>query len=245
MSTPNHPLWADTAHVPLYTTPSRGLYPPSAYPYPAYLEAPWDHVSTHASGIVPQFMGGLTSAPVPLDAATGQYGGHDHAIVSSSAAGWMHPIDAAWLARQGLGALLVHPPEQGISGNTAPTIPHTIGTPARTTQDASVEATVPVVIRHTIGTPAMVSSADRRRVRPRKHGCHICSSMFTSKENRDREDPFVPSSRPYKLTVQAGHVRAHYGIKPFICLCGVAFTTKVDLSRHRKGGRCPLAARIE
>ncbi|KAF4577371.1 hypothetical protein EYR40_009268 [Pleurotus pulmonarius] len=86
--------------------------------------------------------------------------------------------------------------------------------------EQSVNVHAPAVIRPTISTPAIIASADRRRKHPRKHACYICSNMFTSKANRDR------------------HIRAHYGIKPSVCRCGVAFTAKSDLDRHRKGSRC-------
>lgn len=135
----------------------------------------------------------MTSAPVPFNEATRQYDSYDH-IVPSSALGGVDPIDATLTVQQGSGALLAHQPEQGISGNHAAATPHTIGTTAQTMQSANAQATVPAIIRRTIGTPALISSVDRRRVRPRKYGCHICSSMLTSKENRDRELPLASAS---------------------------------------------------
>ncbi|KAL4255095.1 hypothetical protein AB1N83_012952 [Pleurotus pulmonarius] len=87
-------------------------------------------------------------------------------------------------------------------------------------------ASAPAVIRPTVGTPATLASSDRRRKHPRKHACHVCGNKLTSAANRDR------------------HVRAHYGIKVFVCLCGAAFTSKADLRRHRKSSRCLFPGRV-
>ncbi|KAF9499022.1 hypothetical protein BDN71DRAFT_1503407 [Pleurotus eryngii] len=97
--------------------------------------------------------------------------------------------------------------------------------PAKAEQSVGVH--VPAVIRPTISTPAIIASAERRRKYPRKHASDICGNMSTSKANRDR------------------HIRAHYGIKPSVCRCGMAFTAKSDLERHRKGSRCPFLGRAE
>lgn len=171
-----------------YPHPYRGLYPPLVYPYPAHLEVPWDQVSTNSSSIVARGTAGIMTAPVSFDAVVGQHSGYHHGIVPSSTSGWMNSNHATWAVQQGSRDPVVRQPGQGISGNTAAVIYHAVDIPAM--QNANVD--VPV-IRRTIGTPAMISSADKRRVRPRKHGCHICSSMFTSKENRDRKIDFIAS----------------------------------------------------
>ncbi|KAF4562494.1 hypothetical protein EYR36_004154 [Pleurotus pulmonarius] len=74
------------------------------------------------------------------------------------------------------------------------------------------------VIRPQIATDATKRAAAKRRFHPPRHICDVCGSKFTSKPNRDR------------------HVRAHYGLRPFACECGMAFASKNDLKRHRK---CP------
>ncbi|KAF4590684.1 hypothetical protein EYR40_009280 [Pleurotus pulmonarius] len=154
MSTPNHPL---------NNMPLRGLYPPSAYPYPAYIEVPWERFSINSSGIIPQDVDGILPGPVPLNAAPAQHNGYGHGIILPPTLGWVGPADTTWSVQQGLGALSQ---EQSINRKVTTAIPHTMRTPARTIHDA--DATAPAVIRHTIGTPAMISSVNRRRVRPRR-----------------------------------------------------------------------------
>lgn len=176
----------------------------------------------------------VSSTLVPFGEATGQHSAYDIASLTSAlpfnevtvpngyndgmppSSSEMNPIDANLMAQQlQPGYLQVRQPEQ------------------------RVNMYAPVVIRGTVGTPAIVASADRRRKHPRKHACHICGSMFTSAANRDRELLFAVLFTASLLTHHSlGHVRAHYGIKPCVCLCGMAFTAKADLSRHRKSSRC-------
>lgn len=177
-------------------TPSfhRGLSPPSAHPCPAYIEVPWDQVSISSSGIVLQGMTGFMSAPVPFNEAMGLqlHNGSNHGIIPSSASSRMNPIEVVSTAQQGPRPFkLVHQPEQGVSGNAAAVTPRMSGAPAQAGKSANADAMAPQVVRHRIGTPAVISSADKRRVHPRKYRCHICGRMFTSKANRDRERPIT------------------------------------------------------
>lgn len=151
------------------------MHPTYANWYPeAWPDARQGQVAMNTSG--PQNLG---LATVPRSESMGQHDTHslpfdlafnkpmvfeawDHSIIPSSS--WVDSVAVALTGQQAQPShSQAHKPEQSVSVHA------------------------PAVIRPTISTPAIIASADRRRKHPRKHACYICSNMFTSKANRDRE----------------------------------------------------------
>lgn len=193
----------------LNTVYSRGFYLPWAYQHPNWPDTPsrWGEVANDTSGAMQQ---SVAPALVPFGEAMGQ---HDTYMVAGFAAA--PPFNEAMVPNSYNDSIL--PPSGWMNAIDAPLMVQQVQTGhLQVIQPEQEVVNTPAVIHGTVGTPAILAASERRRTRPRKYACHICGNRYTTKANRDC------------------HVRAHYGIKPFVCPCGTAFTAKADLTRHRK-----------
>jgi hypothetical protein len=127
---------------------------------------------------------------------------------------------------------------------------HYAGSSPRIARRPSPSAPPSPVLKFVVATENIKSAAASRRSQVAQYTCSWpgCDTSFTTKFKMHCKLPLPPLTTPFpyaianKGTCFAGHIKAHLGIKDFVCSlpgCYKAFVRKSDLRRHERQTQHP------